>query len=984
MIFLVIGAVSAADTSVQISEDSNFSGDVLSSSVQNKLEVSNEDSISEYNSHDDNLGNSPINESLQSSVDSTNGDEKLLSASDVLAVSSTNQDENLSLSSAENNVVSVSSDDSEILSANDYSQSLGASANSKISTKITVPDTHYISSATYFLVNLVDNNGNAISNQKVALKINGKTYSDVTSSEGKVSIKTPALSKGTYSIEVNYAGNSKYDASSLSKKVKVLSSLKGSDLTKYYGSLSQYEVLLYRGNTVLANTQVSMSVAGKTYNVKTDNKGIAKLDINLAAGKYVITTTNPFSNEKLSNNIVVLKDSAVITPAKKNAYILPNEKYTYKVTVKNTRGDLIKNLDVTFKYNNKQVTTKTNKNGEAKITIPVLSKGTYKITYTTKDIANSLSSASGSGKLIVNNPTIILTSSKVNAVYNDGSTFNVKLSYSNGTVIANKNVKIKFNGKTDYYKTDSNGIAKLAIGKTIPSTYKVSYSYSTKGSKYYNYGSNTIVISKKNAVLSATNLNMKYKDGSYYTATVKNSLGKAIKNMNVKFTIAGKTYVKKTDENGIAKIKINLAVGYYSVKSAIASSCYSASAVSKKILVNGTKFVGGNKIVSNGDAVSYSVKLLDGKDNPIKNAKVVFTCNGKSYTKTTSSSGIAKVNLGKLSQGKYEIKYVHDSFSGSSKITVVTKVTINQLIAASATVNEYIQNNQKLPSSVKIGDYKFTTAQYLYLASKAIINLKNGDKSSISIQNVANPTNPKGASDMGNLNNYLSVAKSLVKTVESTGVMPNSVSSSVGTIGYKGLVYAFARVVNFYGDNGKIMPAYVSIKSLSTPAIAYDTGTGLNSKNTVKNLAPYLAASTNCPINNAKIKEVVTKLTKGLTSNFAKAQAIFNYVRDTISYSFYYDTKYGAVGTLNAKTGNCVDHSHLLVSMYRTAGLPARYVHGTCTFSSGTYGHVWTQVLVGDMWYVADATSTRNSFGQIVNWNTNSYSVSSISSSISF
>ena len=113
-----------------------------------------------------------------------------------------------------------------------------------------------------------------------------------------------------------------------------------------------------------------------------------------------------------------------------------------------------------------------------------------------------------------------------------------------------------------------------------------------------------------------------------------------------------------------------------------------------------------------------------------------------------------------------------------------------------------------------------------------------------------------------------------------------------------------------------------------------------------------------------------------MTSDSAKASAIYNYVRDSISYSFYYDTKHGAVGTLSAKSGNCVDQAHLVIALYRSAGLPARYVHGTCTFSSGsTYGHVWAQVLLGDVWTVSDPTSTRNSLGKVANWNTNSYTL---------
>ena len=150
-------------------------------------------------------------------------------------------------------------------------------------------------------------------------------------------------------------------------------------------------------------------------------------------------------------------------------------------------------------------------------------------------------------------------------------------------------------------------------------------------------------------------------------------------------------------------------------------------------------------------------------------------------------------------------------------------------------------------------------------------------------------------------------------------------------------------------------------------------------------MAKYLKSTTNCQVGASAIKSIVNSVTKGLTTDLAKAKAIFNYVRDHISYSFYYNTKYGATGTLSAGKGNCVDHSHLLVAMFRTAGLEARYVHGTCKFSSGsTYGHVWTQVLVNGQWYVADATSSRNSLGSVSNWNTNSFTLNGIYSSLSF
>ena len=130
----------------------------------------------------------------------------------------------------------------------------------------------------------------------------------------------------------------------------------------------------------------------------------------------------------------------------------------------------------------------------------------------------------------------------------------------------------------------------------------------------------------------------------------------------------------------------------------------------------------------------------------------------------------------------------------------------------------------------------------------------------------------------------------------------------------------------------------------------------------------------NCQSDNNVIISHSNNIASG--NNYDKATKIFNWVRDNINYSYYYDTRYGALGTLNGRNANCCDHSHLLVALLRAAGLPARYVHGDCTFKSGNrYGHVWAQVYVNDRWYNADAISSRNSFGVINNWNINTATI---------
>ncbi|HEX3012978.1 MAG TPA: transglutaminase family protein [Methanobacterium sp.] len=133
----------------------------------------------------------------------------------------------------------------------------------------------------------------------------------------------------------------------------------------------------------------------------------------------------------------------------------------------------------------------------------------------------------------------------------------------------------------------------------------------------------------------------------------------------------------------------------------------------------------------------------------------------------------------------------------------------------------------------------------------------------------------------------------------------------------------------------------------------------------------YLIPTSKCQVTNSKIKALVTKITRGKATRYAKANAIFKWVRDKLSYSYYYNTQYGAVGTLFKRTGNCCDTSHLLVALERAAGIPARYEHVKAKFRSGHwYGHVLAQVYIKGKWHNADATSFRNSFGVIKNWNT--------------
>ena len=304
------------------------------------------------------------------------------------------------------------------------------------------------------------------------------------------------------------------------------------------------------------------------------------------------------------------------------------------------------------------------------------------------------------------------------------------------------------------------------------------------------------------------------------------------------------------------------------------------------------------------------------------------------------------------------VKIAQPAVSGST-----TKMfTLDQIKSAATSVKSYIESNHALPNYVTIGSVQVKMADFLRLLLAGTLEINSGSNAQISLKTVTTAPEPVETIKSGNITkaNYIDLANRVKAFTDANGTLPNYATTSLGKIGYESLIYMYSKILSYDSTNGRL-PNYVSVSpwsSVSTEPVPAD-------------LQQYLQATTNCQVTNSQIQSLATSITSGKSSTYDKAVAIFNWVRDNIGYSFYYNTKYGAVGTLNAKTGNCVDTAHLLIALERAAGIPARYEHVKAQFTSGTwYGHVIAQVWVNGKWYNADATSSSNTFGVIKNWNT--------------
>ena len=106
------------------------------------------------------------------------------------------------------------------------------------------------------------------------------------------------LNPGTYIITAIY------NDCMVSNTIKVLPTLVASDLTKKYGVASPFRVTVLdsRGNK-LVGVSVSFNINGVFYERTSNADGIASLNINLMAGKYIVTSS--YNNCAISNTVTV-------------------------------------------------------------------------------------------------------------------------------------------------------------------------------------------------------------------------------------------------------------------------------------------------------------------------------------------------------------------------------------------------------------------------------------------------------------------------------------------------------------------------------------------------------------------------------------------------------------------------------------------------------------------------------------------------------
>ena len=868
----------------------------------------------------------------------------------------------------------------------------GDSETTKNATAISGSSTKVVNGKDYS-VTLKDKNGKALSGKKLTFTFNGKAYTRTTDSKGIASL-TLSLKAGNYLIKVIFDGDDLYEASSFSNTITV--SKTPTTIAKNTGSAVKgktFSVILKDNDgNALSSRAVRITFNGKTYKRTTNAKGLANITITGVVGRYYTMTFKYAGTDyyAASSGSVRLRVKMPTHFVGSNARIVQGTKFT--VTLRDSNKRALSKKAVTILYRGNTYNKTTNARGVVTIKLSPPPGKTYDLTY--KYAGSSYYGASSKKvSVFIKTPTKLVNSGGSTV---KGKSYLITLKDSNGKVLTNRAVRINYRGKLYKKTTNAKGQFGLKISAGVGNRYKMTYSYA--GNKNYGPSSGSVNLRIKMGTTLTGPSSTNIVKGNAYKVTLKDGDGKALSKKTITFKLNGTTYTRTTNTKGVANLTINKAAGKtYKLSYTYAGDTYYNKSTSGNInlaVKSSTSIKNSGASVLNGTC--YNVTLKDGDSKVLGDKVITFTIDGKTYKNTTNSKGVASLFINESAPKTTKLTYkfagdtTYAASSGSVSVNVISdKVfTLDQIVAANKNLRSHVEKNGKLPAAVTVNTIRIDVATYSYLLSKAIQEVNNGKKNNIAIITIdSNYTNGGNKSIKADLNKdeYLALINTLINKSSSDHKIPSYIDTKIGKISPNLYIYGLSKVLDFHRLNNRL-PNYVTLNTKDVDgstspdvdkkgnASQYKKGLNEVQSLSASELAKYLNASGNDAL-NADIKALAKQLTQGKTTTWAKAQSIFNWVRDNINYEYYANTKYKASGTLSKKKGNCCDHANLIVALCRAADIPARFSHAkNCKFRSGlNTGHVWAQIYVDGVWYTADATSKSNQLGNIQNWNTNSF-----------
>ena len=502
-------------------------------------------------------------------------------------------------------------------------------------------------------------------------------------SNGAATISIKMSEEGSYSAEISYSNDDNYMADS--------------------------QTIQFNVNKITPTMTVSVS------NIRVGADAVFKVTAlpSDATGSVTVTVDGKSGSGTVSNGIVTIR-IAGLTSGTKTAIITYLGDYKYQsVNVTKTFKVLKKNPTITVEYNTTvyvgdsvefnvnlnsdasglvtvEVDGKTGTgdvvNGVATVTIASLTEGTKtpQISYSGDEKYNSASVPPTQNISVVKRDAEITVNPIEDIRLGENLTFDIILTPDMSGYV-NVVCGDEFNETYTARSRVSVTIPNLLVGtKNIDITYSGDSKYNS------NTVSVTANVNKGNAVFSADNLVMYYRDGSSWDVVLSDVYGNPISGATVKIGIKigsnNKVYSRITDDDGVAKLAISLAPKTYNVNATFeGNDNYESAFINATVTVNKANLImsAEDLIMDYKDGSAWVVTLTDTNGNAVSGVTVKIGIKmgstNKIYSRVTDANGSASLTIG-LTSGSYAVNATFEGDSHYNALETIYNTVIVRII----------------------------------------------------------------------------------------------------------------------------------------------------------------------------------------------------------------------------------------------------------------------------------------------------------------
>ena len=671
-----------------------------------------------------------------------------------------------------------------------------------------------------FDVYVTDENNNPLKGITVHFVVNGVDYYITSNEKGIASLDLPeGLYQISYSIEhegyQNASGSSYVSFVTTEETTITVENMTVSDGTNIH-----YSATLTAGGVPIVGKEVIFKINGNSYKAITNEKGIATIVFNLTRGTYDVSCTFAGSN-KLNSASATAKIEfkkiieTIITDSGKFEFVQGSGS-SFEVILTDANGNPIANQKVIITVNGDEYVKITNSKGVASLTIN-LGNGVYNVSYRFE----------GNGDYAASNgSTTIDVVSKING---------------NGYWVQAK----------DMFKVDLAALASQGVGNIFLNYY--AFSLYTEASildwiqqandlhikvhiwMQVFYDSGWILPVLDDGTPDYEHFNQKIEEALYYaslpgvagihfdylrlpgTAYKHEGSLEAINEFVTMVTSA----IREVNPNLIlsAALMPEKQIDYYYGQDLAHISKYMDVII--PMIYKGNYNSGSSWIssmtkwfVENSQGAEVWVGLQGYEsDYDVTNLPLDEITNDAQIAISAGASGVLIFRWGATNLVDFDsLDYNQSGDIPSGNATV----TLDDIKKAATNLKNYIEEHGVMPNYVTVGDVRFSVPQFLYLMAQAIININSGNSSDIVSIDVSAPDANTGDDFHGRIyiNEFLTMAQSIVDSMMANNKAPSSVSSSLGDVKYETLTYMFSKIVSYANLNNNQLPQMVYISNL--------------------------------------------------------------------------------------------------------------------------------------------------------------------------